>query len=167
MSTWLSWIFQVDLPRGLSIWVTNHVVQNTRILKLKDSTRNRRSSFFNAVRCVKLSKISIKLQFCWCWLLPSHFLVCPLRYSLDLKFKCRISGISNVIRTENSLLLFSLLHFTLEKFAFFSSFPLIYLILLWGLIPLSSCIATGCQAVITVTSSLPTTPSGPVLCRGC
>lgn len=189
MTTWLSWIFQVDLPPCLNIWVTNHVVQSSYRSRTSSTglvtfstqeywnwetpmetfvpttAHNRRSGFFNAVRRVKLSKISSKLQLCWCWLLPSHFLVCPFRYSLDLKFKCRISGISNVI--ENSLL-FSLLHFTLEKFAFFSSFPpFIYLILLWGLIPLSSCIATGCQAAITVTSSLPTTPSGPVLCRGC
>lgn len=148
MTTWLSWIFQVDLPPCLNIWVTNHVVQSSYRSRTSSTglvtfstqeywnwetpmetfvpttAHNRRSGFFNAVRRVKLSKISSKLQLCWCWLLPSHFLVCPFRYSLDLKFKCRISGISNVI--ENSLLFF-FAAFHLGKVCFFlflSSFHL-------------------------------------------
>lgn len=86
------------------------------------------------------------------------FLFC-FHCSVDLKFLTFIN-----LSTQRKLT-FSLFFSCISpwrSFPFFSLFlPLfIYLILLWGLIPLSSHIATGCQAAITVTSSLPTTPMG-------
>lgn len=194
MITWLRWIFQshsFDLPACMNTLIANCAVRSSYrsrtsssavILGTQESSNwksqmetsipttahNRRFVFFYCSWMCQIVQNNhsnfVDIGCC-----PLHFFVAScFRYSLELLFKGRISGISTFIHTEHVLfLVFSELYFTLE-FAFFlflSSFHLFDIAM--GTDPLSSHIATGCQAVITVTSSLPTIPSGPVLCRGC
>lgn len=100
-----------------------------------------------------------------------HGLYVYFHYSVDLKFKggIPVRKISFSVNLYMHRKRFFLALFHLGEVYFFafllSSIHLFDIAM--GTVPPLSHIATGCQAVITVTSSLPTTPCGPVRCRGC
>lgn len=132
----------------------------------------------DVIGCFKWSKTQSDLQLSQCWLLSKTLICCLFPWFMCLfPLFCwfKVQGWNTC---EKNLLFCQPLHaqktlflalFHLGEVYFFafllSSIHLFDIAM--GTVPPLSHIATGCQAVITVTSSLPTTPCGPVRCRGC